>query len=265
MTLDYEKGPVPFNVKMLPEYIDAELNAIGRAMSTKELDVAPGYIVRDESGQVIGVLTDYIFPPKTDNALALIGAVVGMDGNITGLRPVGVRGSEWIMYCTSWTVPGMNLPANQWGYTLEVAADGVTVLARPKEAPQYTVDVTAQTDHDLSLTETWVKVTGDSVALSQNIDAGGFFSYGVQLTERADRGGTVEVGVGINGAAPTASIANETLTPNTSFFSTGLSVMTVGLTAGQTVALWCRATNAHGLSDIWVEGSVRETYLSAST
>ena len=266
--MDFKPSPVPYQAEELPRYLDDMLNQVGRALSTSEYQVSPGYMVVDADGDFIGILDDYVFPPKTEQALALIGAQLDADGNVIGLRPVGVRGSEWLMFCTTWQVPGLGLGANQYGYDLQVANDGITVIAVPRPQPAYALIVAAVTDHDLSLTELWTKVTADSAPIANSgtgIPPGSVVNYRVYLHERSDRGGTVDIGFGINGAVPALSLKQEVMGPDSDFLSAGSAEITTLIPDGATFALWCRATNAHGLSDIWAEGSTVETYLKMET
>lgn len=205
--------------------------------------------------------------PSYGDTVTVAGLEIDEQGAVIGMRPVAVFGDRLIMACDSWSVDGLQLPANTDGYSLQVLPDGKSVVALPNPPPGYSLEARGTTDHDMSLfNNTWIKITADSVAATSQIPSGSTGTYALRFHDRDVRGGTMDVAGGLDGNPPAGAPDDSfSIGPGAQAYKTGFIPVVSTISIGQTIALWARVQNAHANADIWVEGSIQDSIIDLST
>lgn len=211
--------------------------------------------------------------PTEQEAVAAIGAIVDLSGSapvITGLRPLMLDGSAIQIEALSLILK--NLPGALPGGALHLdSQDGQRVVALPPVPPANpALSMTSTNVVDLSASPgAWTDLASpDSIDASFGINAdAGYYEFSVHITNdqaQDNRGGTIKIGIGINGAMPV--VAEETPTYNVAnIYSaevTGILAIKTAISINDLVRLYAWVTNDHGNTNIQADGTINLTYLS---
>lgn len=125
--------------------------------------------------------------------------------------------------------------------------------------------------YNLPTLATWVKITGLTVTVPQDLALGDRLDLTANLHVielSGNRDGTIDISYGINGAQPTGAGVNKFVSPGfDSLIPISIVTTTVSLTSGDTLDVWARrSTQGHNQFNLTVDGTTGAGHeLSAST
>ena len=223
-------------------------------------DYDQSVIFRSSTNDLLGGLGTVA---SAGDELLLIGTVdIDQWENISTRRPLAIGGSEFLIDAGSsfkMRVPGIG--PYDTGYTLQIASDGETVLAAPNPPPDWSGDDTSNSDGWVLLSGTgatpWEVFPDNAASAADKLTvvvpngtlAGNLFiRIKVRVLNTSSQAGTVDIGFGVDGAAPLADDFRNFIIPNNfegSLDATFIFAMASDLTADLPAQIWYKGEGYH--------------------